>query len=296
MENDCVAVTVVPERGGKVTSLFDRVNQREWLIQADRELIGPADAHVPYDKGDLCGWDEMVPTISACRYPGGDIVLSDHGELWQRSWSVVAHSTNSISLAVTGSLGYEFERVMSLDAERVVVDYRIVAGVAGLDFLWAAHPFLDLVANTRTKVEGFSGFSEVRSDDGRTPFDWPNDGLSVVEVLAPHTDKKLFAHTASDSVEVVLQDPHGPSLTWSWSATDAPWLGVWLDRASLSPHLVAVVEPTNAGDDSLEVAAGRGDSWTLAGGEEKRWSISVALSDRSRSGDSIARSKEEGTR
>ena len=290
-----MSVTVVPERGGKVTSLFDRVNRREWLVQADHELVGPADADLPYDEGDLCGWDEMMPTISACRYPGTELVLSDHGELWQRPWTVVTHSTNSIVMAVTGSLDYQFERAISLEGERITVHYRVVAGAQGLNFLWAAHPFFALGSTTRVSVDGLSGFLEVRSDGGRTDFVWPDDGLTIAQAVAPHRDKKLFARVASDDAEVVLRDPEGPSLAWRWSRADAPWLGVWLDRASLSGHLVAAIEPTNAGDDSLEVAASSGDSWTLAHGEEKRWSISITLGDSSGSSEHVAQTEEEGT-
>jgi hypothetical protein len=240
-------------------------------------LVGPANADVAYDQGDLCGWDEMMPTIAACRYPGSGLALADHGELWQRPWTVVAHSSNSISTTVSGSLGYDFERVISLEAERVNVDYRVVAKADGLNFLWAAHPFLAVGPDTGVHVDGVSGFCEVHNDGGRTSFNWPHDGLTIGEALAPDTDKKFFARASSDHVAVVLRDAEGPSLTWCWSKEDAPWLGVWLDRASLSSHLVAAIEPTNASDDSLEVAASRGESWALVGGEQRCWSISITV-------------------
>jgi hypothetical protein len=197
-------------------------------------------------------------------------------------------------MTVAGSLGYDFERAILLEGERITVHYRVIAGLDGLNFLWASHPFLALGPTTRMMVDGFAGFCEVRNNGGRADFDWPDDGLTIAETLAPQTDKKLFGHAVGDDAGVVLTDPEGPSLTWRWSAADVPWLGVWLDRASLSTHLVAAIEPTNAGDDSLEVAASRRDSWTLSGGEERRWSISIAVGDTDPR-EPAARSKQEGT-
>ena len=117
-----------PSEGERSRASSTGSSQREWLVQADHELVGPADADLPYDEGDLCGWDEMMPTISACRYPGTDLDLSDHGELWQWPWTVVTHATNSIVMAVAGSLDYDFERAISLEGERITVHYRVVAG------------------------------------------------------------------------------------------------------------------------------------------------------------------------
>jgi hypothetical protein len=279
LESEELSVSILAERGGKITSLFDRGRAREWLISADHELRGPADESTIYDEGDLCGWDEMVPTITSCRLPGTDIELADHGELWRGSWDVVAESPTSITMRAARDLGYSFERTVTLEGSAVVVDYRVIAtGERTLELLWAAHPFVALRADTRLTIEGADEFIEVTAVGEQERYEWPDDGLVVAEAITPLTGRKLFAHACAERVAASFTDADGAKLTWSWSSSDVAWLGLWLDNASLSRHVVAVVEPTNASDDSLEVASSRNQSWVLAPGEERRWRLSVVVS------------------
>jgi galactose mutarotase-like enzyme len=278
LESEELSVSILAERGGKITSLYDRAHDREWLVSADHDLSGPADESAAYDEGDLCGWDEMLPTIAACHLPGTDIELPDHGELWRGSWDVVAESPRSVTMRASRDLGYSFERTMTLEGSALVVDYRIMAtGTRTLELLWAAHPFVALRPDTRIVVEGVDEFIEVTDTDERARFEWPVDGLVVTEAIARSTGRKLFAHACEDRVGASFIDADGATITWNWASSDAPWLGLWLDNASLSEHVVAVVEPTNASDDSLEVASSANQSWALAPHEERRWRLHVSV-------------------
>jgi hypothetical protein len=279
LQSEELSVSMLAARGGKITSLFDRRRAREWLISADVELNGPVDDSTAYDHGDLCGWDEMMPTITACRLPGTDVELADHGDLWRGSWEVSAGSTNSVTMRATRDLGYCFERTVTLDGPTLVVDYRVAAtGARTLELLWAAHPFVALRHDTRLDVEGVDEFVEVIADGEAERFEWPKDGLVVADALAPRTGRKLFARACTERVVASLSDADGACLAWSWASKDAPWLGLWLDNASLSRHVVAVIEPTNASDDSLDVASLRNESWVLAPGEERRWRLCASVS------------------
>jgi hypothetical protein len=278
LQSEELSIAVLAERGGKIISLFDRARAREWLVVADHDLSGPADGSKTYDEGDLCGWDEMLPTITACRLPGTDIELPDHGELWRGSWDLVAESSTSVTMCISSDLGYTFERTITLEGAALVVDYRALAtGTRTLELLWAAHPFVALRPDTRLVVEGADEFIEVTASGERAPFEWPVDGLVVEEVIAPLSGRKLFARASEERVSVSFIDTDGATLAWSWSSSDAPWLGLWLDNASLSEHVVAAVEPTNAGDDSLEVASSADQSWVLAPHEERRWRLYVSV-------------------
>jgi hypothetical protein len=100
------------------------------------------------------------------------------------------------------------------------------------------------------------------------------------EGIAPTTGRKLFARARAERVIASFTDEDGARITWSWASSDAPWL--WLDNASLSPHVVAVIEPSNAGDDSLEVASSRNQSWVLAPHEERRWRLMTPRTNQER--------------
>jgi galactose mutarotase-like enzyme len=278
LESEELSVSILAERGGKITSLFDRAREREWLVLADHELSGPADESTSYDEGDLCGWDEMLPTITACFLPGTDIELADHGDVWRGSWEVVEASATSVIMRTSHDLGYCFKRTVTLEGPALVVDYLVTAtGERTLELLWAAHPFVALRPDTRLTLEGVGEFIEVTANGERERFEWPDDGLVVGQAIAPSTGRKLFAPARAEQIVALLTDANGARLTWSWT-DEAPWLGLWLDNASLSRHVVAVIEPTNASDDSLEVASSRNQSWVLSPGEERRWRLCVSVS------------------
>jgi hypothetical protein len=279
LETEELSVSILAERGGKVTSLLDRARAREWLVLADHELSGSADDSMLYDEGDLCGWDEMMPTITPCRLPGTDIELPEHGELWRGAWEVLDESPTSVTMRAERDLGYSFERTLTLDGATLVCDYRVVAtGERTLELLWAAHPFVALRPETRLTIEGVDEFIDVTTEGERVLVEWPDDGFVVAAAMVPSTGRKLFARACAQRVDASLTDADGAWLTWSWASSDAPWLGLWLDHGSLSRHVVAVIEPTNADDDSLEVASRSKQSWVLAPRDERRWRLCARVS------------------
>ena len=89
---EVMEMAVVPELGSRIISLRNRKTGREWLVQPAGvlETNGYASS---FGKRDGSGWDEMFPTINACRYPAypwEGTELPDHGEVWSIPWK--AHS------------------------------------------------------------------------------------------------------------------------------------------------------------------------------------------------------------
>jgi hypothetical protein len=250
-------------RGAKIVSLYDVERRREWL-----EPPGAYALDASFDEGAMGGWDEMMPTIEACRYPGTDITQPDHGELWSREWRVSALSAASVTTTIDGeSLNYRFARTITVARRSVRLDYVLTSFVDELWYLWAAHPLFAVRDATRLLVPG----SYVDSGDATREVVPARD-------QAPGTSVKYFVAPSSESATASLVDDDGSSLTLRWSRTDAPYVGVWLDHAHYARHAVVGLEPTNAPDDSLARAAGGGIK-RLTG--ERRWSVEVVLGDRS---------------
>jgi hypothetical protein len=281
LEAEGIALSMMPERGGKITSLVDTDRGREWLEQAADVLVGPADVQKSFDEGDMSGWDEMMPTISACRYPGATLELPDHGELWRVPWEVTRQSPSSVSTRVQGqALPYIFERTLTLDPRRVRVEYRVsTSGDGELTFLWAAHPLFTLHSGTKVAVDsGSSSFEQVHEDGTRTPVTWPASGVVIADVAGAGQGQKFFTRALIESVGVSLTDPDGAQLTLNWQRSQIPWTGLWLDNCSLSRRPVAAIEPTGASDDSLEASSFAGKSWTVSLGLAKYWNIELSVS------------------
>lgn len=281
LESAALTLVVEPRRGAKIVSLRQRATGREW-IEGDQTLPAePPDPGVSFDEGDMCGWDEVMPTIEPCRYPGTDHELADHGELWRRAWDVVeASATSATTTVVDLVLGYRLTRTLRLVAETLLIEYALT-NESNVErcVLWAAHPLFAHRPGTRIVLEGFV----VEMDEGEGPVrTWPADGLSL-DALAIGEYQKLFAHARAPRPSATLIDAGGPWLRLGWRRDDASYLGIWLDQAGFARHPVVALEPTNAGHDALDVAlaSDRFDrAWCLAPGASRRWCLEVTTGSR----------------
>ena len=77
-------VQVAAERGGKITSLRG-AGGREWLAQT--ELLDRSPSGLDFVAAAMSGWDECAPSIDPGELDG--VRFSDHGDLWDRSWTVL---------------------------------------------------------------------------------------------------------------------------------------------------------------------------------------------------------------
>ena len=277
-------VTVRTERGGKITSLFHRPSGREWLEAAQGDLDGPPPVNRAFDDGDMCGWDEMMPTIEACRLETG-LVLDDHGELWRQPWEVLEHEETSLTTRVRDDvMGYQFERTLRLDGATLHLSYRVQSDTdVDHPVLWAAHPLFAARRGTRIALRGDV---VALDDDGtaRRVGPWPQ-GVHNVDDLGPGESRKLYVRLSEDAPTAALFDENGPSLTMRWSRLDAPFVGVWLDNGAYSRHPVVALEPTNGAHDSLAVASTACHlprPWTLTARGERRWSVTVEMNSNER--------------
>src|SRR5437588_899468 len=66
MDNRTVRVRFLPELGAKMTSLVRIASGHEFLLQPQRPLRRPKYGD-PFEAFDTSGFDECLPTVSACR-------------------------------------------------------------------------------------------------------------------------------------------------------------------------------------------------------------------------------------
>ncbi len=275
-----IAVSMEPQRGGKIASIRHRSTGREWLESSSSPLEGALEDDQSFDDGDMCGWDEMMPTIEECRYPDSDIWLGDHGELWRQAWAVTSSDATSITTLVRDEvLGYRVERRLRVVGAGLSVEYRVTSEVdVDRSILWAAHPLFAHRRGTRIILNGLENMGPPTSWPEGT---WTDDGWSLDQFAAGQS-QKLFARLTTADASVTLVDPDGARLRMRWNRNDAPYLGIWLDNCSLSRHPVIALEPTNAPCDALDVAveAARPDSpWTLRSREHRVWRVDLELSE-----------------
>ena len=91
-----ITVQVDVADGARITSLTS--GDREWLAPSGPRSPG---AFVQPGSG---GWDEVIPTVSACTLVDGSAftgtVLADHGDAWQTAWTLDSADTSHVQTSV----------------------------------------------------------------------------------------------------------------------------------------------------------------------------------------------------
>ncbi|MFZ0391364.1 MAG: hypothetical protein WAN36_12975, partial [Calditrichia bacterium] len=157
LENNLLRAELIPEIGGKMSSLYYKPSGREMLLQPQNEggIYRRAEYGDPFDSYDTSGFDECFPTVEAAEYPmaeGSDESLHfpDHGELWSIPWNYKQNG-EQVMLAVKGHRwDYDFRKKVSLNSNRLEIEYRLSNNSSKPFFyIWSAHPLLQVEPGDR---------------------------------------------------------------------------------------------------------------------------------------------------
>lgn len=307
MENEALRLVVIPELGGKIVSLKSRRTGREWLW-SNPHLPLTKPPHNPPDFGhyDSGGWDEIFPTVDPCNVPGsawGERRLTDHGELWYRSWEVIEARIQedkmaTLTLAVDSvELPFQFVRTLSLDAElgTLQVDYRVANhGDLLMPYIWAAHPLVairpgdEIVLPPDTLVSSTGSVGLCFTSDS-LPFVWPilklasgeSLDLSRISDCSTPFAVKLFAENMTPLAVEIADHSGQERLQFSFTSPVA-YCGLWLNcggwsGADTENYFNLGVEPTTSPNDSLATAYGRDRASAVSPSSSQIWRMSVSV-------------------
>ncbi len=234
---------IQPERGGRIISL--RLGGEELLDQG----IGVDDPNaVGFVAAGARGWDEMVPTVDAARYPGPGpyegVELPDHGEAWRLPWTVTGDGLMECPGRV---LPWKLERRIVLGAS-VRLEYRYTnLGDTPLYAYWCAHPLFRYEADMHVQVGG--------------------------DVPRPDTGKSRKAFLRRGSVDHArLEWKSGSAVELVWDKTLTPYVGVWVCNGDLGGYHHIAIEPATGGGDRPHLAV---PPPLLAPSEELKWWLEV---------------------
>ena len=277
-------VAILPVHGGKIVSLRDKASGREWLTQPANPLRVPPVYGSSFTAGDLCGWDEMMPTIVACRYPSPDparnVPLPDHGEVWALEWEVHEKASNSVLMAVDGrALPYRLERRISLAGQGMRLGYQLTAtGGEPLWLLWSAHPHFACMGGTRVVLPGHvRNLLDVTVPGQPSRRTWPGEAPDNVHALACGEGRKLYVTPDVTVSWAALVDVEVSWLRMSWDPASVPYLGIWLDNHVYAREPVAALEPSTGFYDDLELARRYGRVPRVRPGTQLRWWVEVTV-------------------
>ncbi len=276
------SLTVMPQLGGKIASI--RIEDQE-LLQAPINPLANRTQTMSFDDGDASGWDECLPSVSACvvSTAGGTAHVPDHGDLWRVAWEKPETGTlNQGSGATTALQGQCFslplllKRTLALreldGGWRLDLDYQLTnTGTFPVPWAWAAHPLFATEPGDRIVLPPSIHALRVEGSGGRLGrngdiVSWPvatlaggdSTDLSVAQSPESGTGDKLFAGPLAESENwCVLERPSARlKIRVGLDPSVTPYLGLWIcyggwpDRPGPKQTCVAI-EPTTAPVDSL---------------------------------------------
>jgi galactose mutarotase-like enzyme len=289
LESDRLRVVILPDLGAKIVSLFDKTAGHEWLVPPMRPLKQTAYGD-DFVSQDMSGWDEMMPTIVACKYEGAS--LPDHGEVWSIPWQVQP-SESEVTLTVAGvALPYRLTRRLALvTPDYLELRYHLVnQGTTEFPYLWAAHPQFNADPHTRLVLpsEVTQVVNVIDQDPAWGPAGslhaWPaavdRTGqtwrLDRVRPAHHHTCRKFYVPPEQPaSWAALVHEGKGCQLRMEWSPSELPYLGLWVDEGAYNSLPAAAFEPSNAYYDSLARAVEKNKVPYLKPGEVCTWTLRI---------------------
>lgn len=289
-ESEQLLVKVIPLSGGKIQSVFEKRSQAEYLYQAEREKFIRPVYGMSFDESDLSGFDDMFPSISACRYPEAPwrgVSLPDHGEVWALPWSCAADG-DALELSCDGvKLPYRLsKRIRFSGVNTLELLYRAQnLSSFPLKFIWAAHPLINIDESSEAllpaEVERI--FHTYDGPDQPNAFGrigtWAEEKGRYGAIADPGRD-------SCGKFYVLGKLPRGECAVYSnntrryvrfrYSAEQLPYLGVWFNWNGYTvPQKNMALEPCTGAPDAIDAALKHGWISELAPDGTYEWNLEM---------------------
>lgn len=306
IENGALAFTIIPELGGKISSLRDLRSGREWLWRHPRMAYQRVPHGSSYiTEADTGGWDECFPSVTACVYPAPPwegAAIQDHGELWSQTAQLeVEESSGAVTLHTRWqgvALPYTFARAITLGEEASLRVEYTATGMADapLHFIWSIHPLLAIEPGMQLLLPPAARFNCWAA----TPADLlaQNAGLlfpMTVNVGEQEIDLSTLPDETSGIGLKLWSEPLAAGDGWAtlrasdgelrmhWDTALLPQVGFWLNAGAVSgdggaPYYNFALEPCIGAQDSLADAVTKHNLFeTLPPRGSRSWWLEVAL-------------------
>lgn len=287
LENDDIRMEILPDRGGKITSIFNKSKECEWLYQ---DSSGDNEKSIPgvFGKKDAFGFDEMFPTINREVIPGilkKSVELPDHGEIWSKKWTLTNSDKTSATMEVKGDiLPYIFTRKIELLSNEIHMGYNVEnLSSVSIPSLWTPHPLFSFFKDTEILLP--KGLKSIRQalDSGLLgdlnmvhKIDGSEPPLFNPGSLPANSCFKFYSTEPLQEGYCGLKDNRG-TLEMIFSEMSLPWLGFWINNGGWNNQYNIALEPATAPMDSPAAAEKIGATASLKPNEKKDWDLKIVL-------------------
>jgi galactose mutarotase-like enzyme len=296
-------LSIIPELGGKINSLRDHRNGREWLWRHPRypyKRVPHGSVYV--EQADTGGWDECFPSVAECTYPSEPwqgALIQDHGEIWSHPAGFDLDQQAGIVKLTTRSQGivlpYTFTRVLTLaeNSASVHVEYEVVNNSdQPIHYVWSMHPLLAIEPGMELLLPASATFNVNGT--------FPENLVSTTKNLkypfaASGLNFPILPETSAARAIKFWSDPLPAGEGWTsvrakdgelkmhWDVAYLPQVAVWMNLGALgmdggAPYYNMGLEPCMGGQDSLNDAVNTFNLYeTLKPHGTKHWWLDIEL-------------------
>jgi galactose mutarotase-like enzyme len=299
LKTDTLEVEVLPELGGKISSL--RRNGAE-LLQGPLKPYTLRTPTMRFEESDASGFDECLPSVSACEItgPSDTIQIPDHGEFWRLPCQVTYRNVDEVRLTTIGSvLPLRFDRKLKLQGETLQIDYRVEnAGKVNTPYVWSAHPLFSvdpadvIVLPPSVRKVSVEASAHNRLGAKGSVYSWPvaelkghgQINLSQVGRASDDTGDKLYTMAPTEAWAAIERKRAGLRVAVGFDVKSAPYLGLWLcyggwPEGNGNRQQCVALEPCTAPGDSLALALEKGWARILTPGQSSSWTMTITVSE-----------------
>ncbi len=304
LENKNLLVEFLPEIGGKMIHLYDKVNGREWLLgpQSKDRKYRSANYGDSFETYDTSGFDECFPTIEkSYSLPTSNatnhlLEFPDHGELWSRGWDYEI-GDDQIKLSISGvGVSYIFSKNIFLEDNRIIIEYTLEnRSSSSFKYIWSAHPLLSISPGSKIIIPQNVNkvFLNWSSDNAMGKFgdmiSWPHlklNGINIDLSLVP--DKKFgaaikcFTDLLTEGLAAVFDERMNHSIAFRFDVKEISHIGIWLcyggwPTTSDAKHFTIGLEPCKGRPDSLQRSIESGECAVIGAQETQKWSLDISV-------------------
>lgn len=250
IENTHLRVSIVPDMGGKLISIYNKPLEKEFLWTNDFLPFTMAASGSEYDANFLGGVDELIPndipeTIDAIDYP-------DHGELWTTRLKCTVKDDNVTVDATLPLCGLYYAKKVTLDPynSSIILNYNI-RNDSGRprNFMWKLHAAVNIAAGDRLKTS--ARYSKVvdpeysRFRNELTEFKWPNIESTDASVIPERNGSMDFLYLYDTPIgEMQLEYMNGEHIFgYCYDTKVFPYQWWFASYGGFSGHYTAILEP-----------------------------------------------------
>jgi galactose mutarotase-like enzyme len=298
-----IELNLVPELGGKITSLRDVRTGREWLWRHPRfayKLVPHGSSYVK--EADTGGWDECFPSVAECAYPSEPwqgAAIQDHGEIWSHPAEFkMDEQMGSVTLRTLSRgivLPYTFTRTLTLTAKSSIIrtNYEVESNAdQPVNFVWCIHPLFAIEPGMELRLPASAHFNVGGAyPEELVPLDkklqYPFDASGLNFPFLPETTAaraiKLWSDPLNDGEGWAALRANDGELQMRWDVTLLPQVAVWMNFGALgmdggSPYFNMGLEPCIGAQDSLYDAVTKYNLFaTLPPHGSKTWWLELDL-------------------